>query len=172
MNSKFPYQEIVPVRGKFCLDLELIYHSFPFRAGFSQRVSFLIKNLVYITIEIANPLYISQFGIYRHRNRRGQKIISTQNYNVWIAHWIISLLPKLPSRKLELWFVVWSSVLLRLLCTSIYLPYGHVWSTVVMSGLVLLVDTWNCWIRYKNGYAGLLFFHLLPVLNLCLIVKM
>ena len=24
------------------------------------------------------------------------------------------------------------------------LPYGHVWNTVVMSGLVLLVATWNC----------------------------
>ena len=25
-----------------------------------------------------------------------------------------------------------------------------------MSGLVLLVATWNCWISYKNGYVGLL----------------
>ena len=25
-----------------------------------------------------------------------------------------------------------------------------------MSGLVLLVATWNCWISYKNGYTGLL----------------
>ena len=25
-----------------------------------------------------------------------------------------------------------------------------------MCGLVLLVSTWNCWISYKNGYAGLL----------------
>ena len=24
------------------------------------------------------------------------------------------------------------------------LPYSHVWSTVVMPGLVLLVATWNC----------------------------
>ena len=27
---------------------------------------------------------------------------------------------------------------------------------VAMSGLVLLVTTWNFWIRYKNSYAGLL----------------
>ena len=27
---------------------------------------------------------------------------------------------------------------------------------LVMCGLVLLVSTWNCWISYKNGYAGLL----------------
>ena len=43
---------------------------------------------------------------------------------------------------------------------------------VVMSGLVLLVATWNCWISYKNGYAGLLVLHLLPLLNPWLIVEM
>ena len=34
-----------------------------------------------------------------------------------------------------------------------------------MSGLVLLVATWNCWISYRNGYIGLLVLHLLPLLN-------
>ena len=48
----------------------------------------------------------------------------------------------------------------------------HVWNTVVMSGLVLLVATWNCWISYKNGYTGLLALRLLPLLNPWLIVKM
>ena len=51
------------------------------------------------------------------------------------------------------------------------LPYGHAWNTAVMSGLVLLVATWNCWISYKNGYAGLLVLHLLPLLNPWLIVE-
>ena len=32
-----------------------------------------------------------------------------------------------------------------------------------MSGLVLLVATWNCWISYRNGYVGLLVLHLLPL---------
>ena len=32
-----------------------------------------------------------------------------------------------------------------------------------MPGLVLLVAAWNCWIRYKNGYVGLL---VLPLLCL------
>ena len=45
-------------------------------------------------------------------------------------------------------------------------------STVVMSGLVLLVATWNCWLSYRNRYVGLLVLHLLPVLNPCLIVEM
>ena len=35
----------------------------------------------------------------------------------------------------------------------------------VMSGLVLLVATWNCWISYRNGYVGPLVLHLLPLLN-------
>ena len=33
--------------------------------------------------------------------------------------------------------------LLRLLCISINLPYTHIWCTVVMSGLVPQVITWN-----------------------------
>ena len=54
----------------------------------------------------------------------------------------------------------------ELLCISINLPYCHAWNTVVMSGLVLLVTTWNCWISYKNRYAGLLVLHLLPLTHL------
>ena len=60
----------------------------------------------------------------------------------------------------------------RLLCIFINLPYGHAWNTVVMSGLALLVATWNCWISYKNGYTGLLVLHLLPLLNRWLFVEM
>ena len=41
-------------------------------------------------------------------------------------------------------FVLWSFFLLMLLCISINLPYAHVWKTVVISGLALLVATWNC----------------------------
>ena len=59
-----------------------------------------------------------------------------------------------------------------LFCISINLPYGHVWNTVVMCGLVLLVATWNCWISYRNGYAELLVLHLLPFLNPWRIVEM
>ena len=34
--------------------------------------------------------------------------------------------------------------LLRLLCISINLPFANVWNTVVTSGLVPPVATWNC----------------------------
>ena len=56
------------------------------------------------------------------------------------------------------------------LCISINLPYNHAWNAVVMSWL--LAATRNCWISYKNGYAGLLVLYLQPVLNLWLIVEM
>ena len=39
----------------------------------------------------------------------------------------------------------------RLLSISINLPYSHAWNTVVMSGLVLIVATWNCRVGYKDG---------------------
>ena len=61
---------------------------------------------------------------------------------------------------------------LRLLCSSINLPYDHAWNTVVILGLVLLGVTCNCWISYKNGYAGLLVLHLLPLMNPWHIVEM
>ena len=70
----------------------------------------------------------------------------------WIEALTLSLLQKLPPRKLQSWFVLRSFFLLRLLCISINLPFVHAWNTVVMSGLVLLVASWNCWINYKNGY--------------------
>ena len=77
----------------------------------------------------------------------------------------IILLIKVPPRKLKPWFVLWSFFLLRLVCISINLPYSYVWNTVVTSELMSLVATWNCQISYKNGFAGLLVLHLLPLLN-------
>ena len=56
-------------------------------------------------------------------------------------------------------------------CIPINLLYTHAWDTVVTSGLVPLVPTWNCYISYKNRYAGLSVLHLLPLLNPWLIVK-
>ena len=43
--------------------------------------------------------------------------------------------------------------LLRLLCISINInqSYDTAWNTVIKSGLVLLVATWNFRISYKNG---------------------
>ena len=46
---------------------------------------------------------------------------------------------------------------------ALYLPYGHAWNTIAMSGLMLLVATWNCWINYKNRHEGLAAIHLLLI---------
>ena len=51
---------------------------------------------------------------------------------------------KLPSKKFEPWFVLEGFFLLSLFCTSINLPYGLSWNTLIMSGLVLLAATWKC----------------------------
>ena len=55
---------------------------------------------------------------------------------------------------------------------SINIRYAHIWNTVVTSGMVPLVTTWNCQTSYKNEYAELLLLHLLLLLNPWLIVKM
>ena len=71
----------------------------------------------------------------------------------------LSILPKLPPRKLDPWFFLQNLFLLSLLFISINLPCSHVLNTVVMPRLVLLVATCNCWISYKSSYAGLLVLH-------------
>ena len=60
----------------------------------------------------------------------------------WIGALTLPLLLKLPSRKLESWFVLWSFFLLRLLCLSIYLPYSHAQNAVVMLLLCLTLVGW------------------------------
>ena len=59
-----------------------------------------------------------------------------------------------------------SFFLLKLVCISINLPYSHVWNTVVTSGLVPLIATWNCYISYRNEYKGLLVLHFTLVASL------
>ena len=90
----------------------------------------------------------------------------------WIGTLTLPLLLKLPPRKLEPLFIPWSFFLLRLLCISINLAYGFAWNTVVIPGQVLPAAIWNCYISYKNRYAGLLVLHLLPLFNPWLIIKM
>ena len=76
----------------------------------------------------------------------------------WIGALTLSLLLKLPPRKLEPWFALWSFILLMLVCISINLSYAHVWNTVVTSRLVLLVATWNWW---QATYGRELVLHLM-----------
>ena len=61
---------------------------------------------------------------------------------------------------------------MKFLCISMNLQYGYTWNTVLMTRLLHLAATWNCWISYKNRYAGLLAILGLPFLNPWLIIKM
>ena len=56
----------------------------------------------------------------------------------WIGALTLSLLLKLPPRKLETRFVLWSFFLLRLPFISLNQPYRLTWNTAVMSRQVLL----------------------------------
>ena len=77
--------------------------------------------------------------------------------------YIISI-AKNTSKKIEA-LIRSMKFLLRLLYIFKNLPYGLAWNFIVISGLVLLVVTWICWISYKNGYAGLLVLHSVLLLN-------
>ena len=56
--------------------------------------------------------------------------------------YIISI-AKTASKKIEA-LILSMKFLMKLLCISINPPSPYVWNTVVMSGLVPLVATWNC----------------------------
>ena len=70
-----------------------------------------------------------------------------------LGSYIISI-AKTASKKIGALICSIKFFLLGLLHISINLPYDHVWNTVAVSGLVLLIATQNCWINYKNRYAG------------------
>ena len=53
---------------------------------------------------------------------------------------LIALGLLLPQRRLELWFLLWSFFLLRLLCISTNLPYGCAWNTGAPSCYLELLD--------------------------------
>ena len=78
--------------------------------------------------------------------------------------YIVSIAKTAP-KKIEDLILSMKFLLLRLLFISVNLPYGCTWNAVVICGHVLLVATWNYWIRCKNEYTGLLVLDLLPLLN-------
>ena len=88
----------------------------------------------------------------------------------WIGVLILSPLLKLPPKKMEPWFILWSFFCLWFLFISINLTYNLPWNTAVISGLVLLATSWICNQNYRNRYVGLLVFHLLTFWNPWLII--
>lgn len=67
----------------------------------------------------------------------------------------INLFLKLPIGKLESWFFLWSFFHTRFCLIFLNILFGLVCKTVVMFDLVLLIPFWLGWMRYRNGYVGL-----------------
>ena len=63
------------------------------------------------------------------------------------GYYIISI-AKTASKKIGALIRSMSFLSPEVACISINLPYGHIWNTVTMPGLVLLVPTCNCWITF------------------------
>ena len=112
-----------------------------FYAGKTQLVSFDWSNNTGV-IEVKMKLFL-----------RKNSLLSCRGW-LYLLNWsgalVLSVLLKLPPRKLELWFIISSFFPLKLLCISINLPYGAEWNTVVKTGLLLLDAARNFWISYKT----------------------
>ena len=127
------------------LNLNLIYETLWTGVRSSLLISMLGKlNWFHLTSLITMVLLMWKWiGLFLRKNHLLRCLGWPALLN-WIGALTLSLLLKLPSRKLELPFMLWSFFLLRLLFISINLPYAHVWNTAVKSGLVTLVTTCNC----------------------------
>ena len=101
-----------------------------FKAGKTQLVSF---DRFYNT----DAIDVKMDGLFLRKKSSFKMLGLTFSAKLDSGSYIISI-AKTASKKIGAFF------LLRLLCICIHIPYSHVWNTVVMSGLVPLVATWNC----------------------------
>ena len=137
--------------------------------------SFTIKSLDLMQLKFLGKLFVSDSMCHENHHlaykccqlKSACKIHSTFFQNSALH---VKLVENGPIHKI--FHPTGSFFLLQLLCISINLPYTHAWYTVVMSGLVPLVITWNCQACYKDEYVGLQVLRLLHLLNPWLIVEM
>ena len=135
-----------------------------FSAGKTQLVSFDLSNNI-------GSIDVRMDGSLLEEKSSFKMLALTVSPNLNCGSLFISI-AKTASNKIGALIRSMKFFLLRLLCISVNLPYAHVWNTVAMSGLLLLVAIWNCWISYKNGHAGLLVLLFMLLLNHWLIVEM
>ena len=127
------------------LNLNLIYETLWTGATSGLLISMLEKiNWLYLNDFITLVLLMWKWMGLSLRKNEVLRCLGWIFLLNWIEAFTLSLLLKVPWRKLEPWFVLQSFFLPRLLCISVNLPYGHEWNTVVMPELLLLVATWNC----------------------------
>ena len=152
-------------KQNWLLNLNLIYETLWTCAGNGLLISMLKKlNWFRLTslITLVLLMYVKMDGsVMKEKSSLGMLGLTFSSNLDWGC---LSLLLKLPLRKLEPWFLLWNFFLPRLLCISINLPCTRL--------LVDVVATWNYWISCKNKYVELLVLHLLPLLSPWIIVEM
>ena len=122
----------------------LQHKCFPANIANFFRTSFFIEHL-WRLLEI-QQLMITKTIRRVKRDRRKNNLLRCRGWLSllnWIGALTLSLLLKLPPKKLEPYSFYevsfsWGSSEISII------PYGHVWNTVAMSRLVLLVATWDC----------------------------
>ena len=107
-----------------------------FNAGKNQLVSFDRTNS-----SVAIDVKIDNSALEENHFSRCWECLSPLNST---GDFLLSIMLNLLPRKLKLWFVLWSFLLLRLLFISINWPYSLASTTVAMSRLVLPAATWIC----------------------------
>ena len=121
------------------LNLNLIYKTLWTAARTGLLISMLRRLNWFCVISLITVLLMWKWmGLFLTKNHLLRCWVWPSLLN-WIVVLTLSLLLKLPPRKLGLWFVLWSLFVPRLFCISINLWYTHIWNTVVTSGLVRLV---------------------------------
>ena len=108
-----------------------------FNAGKTQLVSFDRSNN-------NGSIDVKMDGSFLEEKSSFKMLVLTFSSKLDWGSYITSI-AKSTSKKIGA-LIHYMKFLLRLLCTSINLPYCHAWNTFFMSGLVLLVASWNCWI--------------------------
>ena len=127
-----------------------------FNAGKTQRVSFDCSNITGVIGLKMDGIVLEEKSSFKMLEMTFSSKLDWESYIIFIT--------KTASKKN---CALIHSVKFLSLEVALYL-----YKSVIMSGLVRLVATWDCWISYKNGYTGLLVLHLLPLLNPWLIVEM
>ena len=107
-----------------------------FNAGKTQLVSFDWSNNDSIDVKMDG-------SVLEEKSSFKMLVLTFSSKLDWGSY--ITSIAKSTSKKIGA-LIHYMKFLLRLLCTSINLPYCHAWNTFFMSGLVLLVASWNCWI--------------------------
>ena len=150
------------------LNLNLTCNTFETGAGKDLLISMLKKLNLFrsnglITLTLLMWKCMNLF-LKKYRNWRCRDSLFLLN---WVEALTLSI-AKTASKKMKLWSILWSFFLLMLFVISTGLPYGLAWNNVVMSRLSYYLYMLD---KLQKPTVGLPVLHLLPLLNLWVIVE-